>query len=167
MRNAMVRATIALVLFGALTAQSMVEGGEPRIGPASDRVGLPGDYRTAFNHVRTATVAKDQKLFVYANEAAASVQSLDGLPYPYGSVIVAEWRRIDGKDGDGTPFRVDVMRREKGFGEAYGDVRTGEWEYARYRPEGGHLTPPGSTGWCASCHHKAGKERDWVYHGGF
>lgn len=163
------RATIALLLFGALTAQSMVEdgGGEPKIGPATDRVGLPDNYRTAFEHVRTAPAGKDQTLVVYLNETAASVRGLDGLPYPYGSVIVAEWRRTDGKGGDGTPFRVDVMRRERGYGEAYGEARTGEWEYVRYRTDGSHLVPPGESGWCSSCHQKAGKARDWVFHGRF
>ena len=119
MRNGVARATIALILFGALTAQSMVEGGEPKIGPATDRVGLPDNYRTAFEHVRTAPAGKDQTLVVYANQTAASVKNLDKLPYPYGSVIVAEWRRTDSKGGEGTPFRINVMRRERGYGEAY------------------------------------------------
>jgi len=165
MRNGGRRGAIAIFLFGALTAQSMVEGGEPKIGPATDRVGLPADYRTAFKHVRTAPAGKGQQLVVYLNDAAASVQSLDALPYPYGSVIVAEWRRAGSEDGE--PFQIDVMRREKGYGEAYGEVRTGEWEYVRYRPDGGHRIPPGASGWCSSCHLKAGKDRDWVYHGRF
>lgn len=167
MRNGARRAAIAIFLFGALSAQAMVEGGEPRIGPAADRVGLPADYRTTFRQVRSAQVARDQLLIVYLNDVAARVQSLDATPYPYGSVIVAEWRRTDGKGGEGTPFRVDVMRREPGFGEAYGGARTGEWEYVRYRPDGSHLVPPGQSGWCSSCHQKAGKARDWVYHGRF
>jgi hypothetical protein len=159
------RSAIGLLLVTVLSGQAMVDGGEPRIGPATDRVGLPPDYRSTFTHFRTAPAGKGQTLTVYGNEPAASVQKLENLPYPYGSVIVAEWRRAGSDDGE--PFQIDVMRREKGFGEAYGDVRTGEWEYVRYRPDGGHLIPPGSSGWCASCHLKAGKERDWVYHGRF
>jgi len=167
--NGAARATIALILFAALTAQSMVEeaGGEPRIGPATDRVGLPDNFRTTFEHVRTGPGGKGQQVAVYLNEAAASVKSLDNVPYPYGSVIVAEWRRTDGKGGEATPFRIDVMRRERGYGEAYGEARTGEWEYVRYRTDGSHLVPPGESGWCSSCHQKAGKERDWVFHGRF
>lgn len=167
--NGTARATIALILFGALTAQSMVEeaGGDPKIGPATDRVGLPDNYRTAFEHVRTAPAGKDQQVVIYLNQAAASVKNLDKVPYPYGSVIVAEWRRTDGEGGEGTPFRIDVMRREPGYGDAYGDARTGEWEYVRYRLDGSHMVPPGESGWCSSCHQKAGKERDWVYHGRF
>lgn len=167
MRNGAVRVTIALFLFGALTAQSMVEGGEPKIGPATDRVGLPNDYRTTFEQVRTAPAGKDQQLLVYLNKAAASVRSLDSVPYPYGSIIVAEWRRTDGKAGEDTTFRIDVMRREAGYGEAYGKARTDEWEYVRYRADGSHLVPPGESGWCSSCHQKAGKDRDWVFHGRF
>ena len=167
MRNIVVRASIGLFLFGVLTAQSMVEGGDPKVGPSIDRVGMPKDYRTGFEHVRTAPAGKDQQLLVYLNEAAASVQGLDAVPYPYGSVIVAEWRRTDGKAGEDTTFRIDVMRRERGYGEAYGDARTDEWEYVRYRTDGSHLVPPGESGWCSSCHQKAGKERDWVFHGRF
>jgi len=167
MRNAAHRPAILIFLFGALSAQAMVEGGEPRIGPATDRVGLPADYRETFTQVRTAKLAKDQMLVVYENEAAASVQSRDATPYPYGSVIVGEWRRIDADGGESTPFRIDVMRRERGFGDAYGAARTGEWEYVRYRPDGSQLVPPHQSGWCSSCHQKAGKERDWVYRGRF
>ena len=167
MRDGVVRAAIALFLFGALTAQSMVEGGEPKIGPATDRVGLPTDYRARFKHVRTAPAGKDQQLVVYLNDAAATVHSLDAVPYPYASVIVAEWRRTDGNPGEETVFQIDVMRREPGYGEAYGDARTDQWEYVRYRPDGSHLVPPGESGWCSSCHQKAGKGRDWVFHGKF
>ena len=161
------RAAMALLFFAVLGAQSMIEGGEPRIGPAQDRVGLPADYAKTLTRLRSAPVGTGETLVVYANDRAASVQKLDGLPYPYGSVILAEWRRGASASDAGELFRIDVMRREKGFGEAYGEVRTGEWEYARYRTDGGHLVPPGSTGWCSSCHQKAGKERDWVYHGRF
>ena len=161
----MKRAAVAVLLLAVFSAQSMMEGGEPRIGPTKDRVGLPRDYGSTFTHLRTAPVGKGQTLIVYGNDPAASVLKLGDLPYPYGSVIVAEWRRAESEGGE--PFQIDVMRREKGFGKAYGDVRTGEWEYVRYRPDGSHLVPPGRTGWCASCHLKAGKERDWVYHGRF
>jgi len=82
-------------------------------------------------------------------------------------LIVGEWRRIDADGGESTPFRIDMMRRERGFGDAYGAARTGEWEYVRYRPDGSQLVPPHQSGWCSSCHQKAGKERDWVYRGRF
>ena len=34
------------------------------------------------------------------------------------------------------------MRREKGFGGAYGKNRTGEWEYVEYRADKTYITPP-------------------------
>ena len=99
------------------------------------------------------------------------------LPYPYGSVIVMETARAL-KDSQGKPqldaqggFRrgevtgLHVMRRERGFGEAYGPNRSGEWEYVEYRPDGTYLTPPQKSFSCAQCHLKAGPQRDFVYHG--
>jgi hypothetical protein len=167
MRNRAVRATIALLLFAVLGGQNMADNIEPKPAPAADRVGLPADYRTTFKHLRTAPLGQSQKLIIYANDAAASLTDLANLPYPYGSIIVAEWHRVDGDGGESTPFQVDVMRREKGYGEAYGDMRTGEWEYARYGPDGNFMVPSSQGGKCASCHQKAGKDRDWVYHGRF
>jgi len=60
---------------------------------------------------------------------------------------------------------LHVMRREKGFGEAYGKNRAGEWEYVEYRPDGSYQTPPQKSGSCAECHVKAGQQRDFVYRG--
>lgn len=164
----LIRAATALLLFAGLGAQSMDEGGEPRIGPAEDRVGLPADNRTTFTRLRTIPVeGGTQVLIVYANDRAASVTDRANLPYPYGSVFVAEWRHGEGQPRAGELFQIDVMRREPGFGVAYGDVRTGEWEYVRYRPDGSHLIPPSRSGWCAACHQWAGEGRDWVFHGRF
>jgi hypothetical protein len=59
--------------------------------------------------------------------------------------------------------RVDVMRREPGYGVAYGESRAGEWEFASYRPDGSTLLSPENSAACAACHLKAGAERDFVY----
>jgi hypothetical protein len=59
--------------------------------------------------------------------------------------------------------RIDVMRRERGYGEAYGESRAGEWEFASYRPDGSPLLAPADAVACAACHLKAGAERDFVY----
>ena len=82
------------------------------------------------------------------------------------------------KDGDGKPqldgeghlrkgdvVGLHVMRREKGFGEAYGKNRTGEWEYVEYRADGSYITPPRKSFACAECHVRAGGERDFIYRG--
>jgi hypothetical protein len=37
---------------------------------------------------------------------------------------------------------IFVMRKERGFGEAYEALRNGEWEYVSYLPDGSFATPP-------------------------
>ena len=74
------------------------------------------------------------------------------------------------KDERGGPRKgnvvgLHVMRREKGFGEAYGKNRTGDWEYVEYRADSSYITPPSKSFACAECHVKAGADRDFVYHG--
>ena len=143
--------------------------------PKVDRVGFPKGYDSTFRQFR----AKDQAdaktvIVVYVNAAAASAKQ---GRYPYGSVIVMEtWDTLQdaGKnvllDGNGH-FRKDkvtglhVMRKEHGFGEAYGEKRTGEWEYVEYRPDGTYITPPAASAKCAACHLKAGEAKDFVYGG--
>ena len=60
---------------------------------------------------------------------------------------------------------LHVMRREKGFGEAYGNNRTGDWEYVEYRNDGSYITTARKSFACAECHVKAGRDRDFVYRG--
>jgi hypothetical protein len=111
----------------------------------------------------------------YGNDLATSITASSQLPYPYGTVIAMEFAHgtRDGegqilRDPKGVPLkadvaRVDVMRRERGYGEAYGENRAGEWEFASYRPDGSALIAPAAAGACAACHRKAGAERDFVY----
>jgi len=140
-----------------------------------DRVGLPTDVKT-FAIVRTFFSEKEQLWgTVFANPAAASIQESGQRPYPFGSVFVVEWRS-GAKDAAGKPVpdpekgtvaRIDVMRREKGFGESYGESRAGEWEFAQYLADGSPRMAPERTSSCAACHRKAGAERDFVYRGRF
>jgi len=60
---------------------------------------------------------------------------------------------------------LHVMRKEHGFGAAYRENRTGEWEYAEYRPDGGYITAPAASAKCARCHLKAGPANDFVFGG--
>jgi len=153
---------------------------EPESAPTIDRVGFPKDYSTTFQVLRTFTRNEEPKILtVYANAAAASVTDTAQLPYPHGSVFVFEYANSL-KDSAGNPMldaqggvrkgeveHTDVMRREKGFGEAYGKHRTGEWEYAGYRPDGSYTTPPAKSASCATCHLKAGSTKDFVFRGRF
>lgn len=164
----------ALLLTGVIGLRA-----QDPFGPATDRVGLP-KYAADYKVLRTFTAQQDTKVMtVFANDKAASIADLANLPYPNGSIIVFE-RRHALKDAAGAPlrdaqghvrggeiFQIDVMRREKGFGEAYRADRTGEWEYASYGPDGTYLTAPDRSSTCATCHLKAGAPRDFVFRGRF
>ena len=144
--------------------------------PTTDRVGFPKDYQTHFKVL--GVIVKEQELrvsTVYGNELAAAVTSREKLPYPEGSVILVEFsdalrdannqvvRDANGALKRGVVERIDVMKRGKGFGEAYGANRAGEWEYAGYRLDGSYTTPPEKSAQCAACHRKAGPENDFVF----
>lgn len=144
--------------------------------PDIDRVGFPKDYATTFEVLRTVErPEKSQVVTIYGNKAAATVHTADDLPYPYSSVIVMESANVPKdekgqlrRDAKGGFSKADVaglhvMRRDKGFGEAYGKNRTGEWEYVEYRADGSYITPPAKSFACAECHVKAGAARDFVY----
>jgi len=109
-----------------------------------------------------------QLVTVYGNRLAASVTDTR-LPYPFGSILVMETKDLlkSGKDNKGKILGLHVIRREPGFGEAYGKNRTGEWEYVEYRADKDYITAPQRSSVCAECHVKAGPDRDFVYRGRF
>ncbi|MBI3715776.1 MAG: cytochrome P460 family protein [Betaproteobacteria bacterium] len=162
----------------ALLITAAFPAAETEIPPAPtvDRVGFPKDYAEKFQVLRSVNRAeKQQVVTVYGNRPAASITRTNDLPYPYGSIIVMETADA-AKDAQDKPlvddqgrFRKEkvtglhVMRREKGFGEAYRQNRTGEWEYVEYRPDGSYITPPQKSATCAECHVKAGAQKDFVY----
>ena len=143
---------------------------------AVDRVGFPRDYRAGLKLLTvSARDAEPSVMTAYGNALAASGMASGSVAYPYGTVFAMEFAHgvRDGEaqlmhDESGTPLkgdvaRIDVMRRERGYGEVYGDSRAGEWEFASYRPDGTTLIAPENAGSCAACHRKAGAERDFVY----
>ena len=130
---------------------------------AQDPVGHPTGYQSfqqvrSFDRKQTPTHGT-----VFLNAPAATVTTA-GQAYPYGSVLVMEWRN-DGKDG--AIVRLDVMRKERGYGAAYGADKNGEWEYASYSPDGKLVTDAAASLACAKCHLKAGTAKDFVYVGRF
>ncbi len=136
--------------------------------PTVDRVGFPKGYEATYPQLRSSDDAGDKTVkVVYANSVAASRKS---GAYPYGSILIIEtWSAVVDDAGH---FRKDkltglhVMRKERGFGDAYRDNRAGEWEYVEYRPDGTYITPPSASAKCASCHlKKAGPEKDFVFGG--
>jgi plastocyanin len=148
----------------------------PRPAPQVDRVGFPEGYQDSFKliYVYDRTVSKQIRV-ACANSVAASVKP--GEPFPYGSVLLFEsWRPKETatgdvvKDANGRLIRealttIFVMRKEQGFGEAYKDLRNGEWEYVAYRPDKSVQTPPQLSFSCAGCHQAAGQDRDFVFRG--
>ena len=155
-------------------------GGTGALAPTEDRVNFPKDYAKSFEVLRTVEREEGAKLVtVYGNASAASINKLEQLPYPYGSILVMETSDTV-KDVNGKPLRaasgalkkdsvlgLHVMRRERNFGKAYADKRSGEWEFVEYRADGSFITPPQKSASCAECHIKAGSERDFVYNGRF
>jgi hypothetical protein len=175
----MTRSACALLLLvGSFSAGLLAD--DPKNAPAEDRVGFPKGYRATFEVLRSVDRSeKQQVVTVYGNAKAASVKQAEDLPYPYGSILVMETAGAL-KDAEGKPLLDDqgrlrkdkvvglhVMRKEKGFGDAYGKNRTGEWEYVEFREDGSYITPPNKSAACAECHVKAGRERDYVYRGRF
>lgn len=145
--------------------------------PPTDRVGYPKDYRETFVRIRISDRADSKTTaIIYANAAAATIHPGEAGPYPYGSVLVNEaWSTV--KDGAGNVVldesghyeldkleKVHVMRKERGFGEAYAGSRSGEWEYVSFAPDGKtYLTPPDKSAACSQCHLFATAKRDWVF----
>jgi hypothetical protein len=143
---------------------------------AIDRVGFPADYTHALRQMGDPTFNERSGIStVYANELAASAPGFSQARYPNGSVIVMEFAEAlrDGegellRDARGVPLKgriahLDVMRRGAGFGEAYGENRAGEWEFASYSPDGSTLQSPDKTAHCAGCHRNAGADKDFVF----
>ena len=146
--------------------------------PTGERVGFPEGYQQNYQVLRIVDKPdKKQLVTVYGNDAAASIKSTAQLPYPYGSILLMETSSaLKGSQGkvaldEKGHYRKDkvlglhVMRKEHGFGEGYGQNRTGEWEYVEFGPDRSYLTPPEKSSVCAECHLKAGREKDFVYGG--
>lgn len=144
--------------------------------PTVDRVGFPEGYDKwpvlyTFDRADTNRV-----LIVYANTPAFAIRFGQQGNYPYGSIIAMEtWRATLDADGNpvldengrfirdtSIPPTLNVMRKEKGFGEAYGPNRNGEWEYGGYRVDGSVNTLPQNTGICAQCHLQASQGKDFI-----
>ncbi|MFN7920817.1 MAG: cytochrome P460 family protein [Bryobacteraceae bacterium] len=147
--------------------------------PTVDRVGFPTGYeKWPLLYVFDRPDNKQIRA-VYSNEVASSVRFGNQGAYPYGSVVVMEtWPTL--QDAQGNPIldangrfqkqpgavpTLNVMRKEKGFGEAYKENRNGEWEYVGYRMDGSFNTTPANSGACAACHLQGGQGKDFVMRG--
>jgi hypothetical protein len=146
----------------------------PRPAPSADRIGFPDGYQTAFKFLYVYDRADAKSVtYVCGNDTAAATRQ--GKPFAFGSVMVFEsWRPKEDaqgnliKDASGHLIRatlnaIFVMKKDQGFGEAYQQFRTGEWEYVAYRPDKTYQTPPSGSATCSSCHQASNKDRDWTF----
>ena len=159
-------------LLFALTLVKLMQplSSDGNTAPIKDRVGFPQGYQQSYTVLRSFVKEKQQQVVtVYGNRLAASVKETRQLPYPFGSILVMETASFlnSDKKTKGKVLGLHVMRREPGFGAAYGKNRTGEWEYVEYRADQSYITPPRSSAACAECHVKAGSDHDFVYRGRF
>lgn len=172
------RITVSALLFGLGSVGSLGQAPTPPAAPTEDRIGFPTDYQNRLNVLYVFDRPDNKQVrTVYANDAASSVKFGQQFNYPYGSILVMEtWRALQDANGNPIPdesgrFQKDpravptlfVMRKERGFGEAYEQNRTGEWEYVAYRLDGTHQTAPRNSANCAICHKQAGQGKDWVF----
>jgi hypothetical protein len=133
--------------------------------PTVDRVGFPEGYRNTYKLFYVFDNYQNRQIrAVYGNSIAASVTPGQVFNFPYGSILLFESYTVQ-EDANGEPLldsngrfipnvfnTIFVMRKERGFGAEYRDLRNGEWEYVAYRPNGSYATPPSGTGSCALCH---------------
>lgn len=147
----------------------------PRPAPIEDRVGFPENYLEDFKLLFVFDRPDNQQVRAICGNDLAS-GTAEGEAFPYGSILVMEtWatkrdeNRIAVLDENGHYIRerltgVFVQRKEEGFGEAYLEDRSGEWEYVAYRPNGETFIPPERTNPCATCHLTQGGEGlDFVF----
>jgi plastocyanin len=137
--------------------------------PVVDRIGFPFGYRDTFKLFYVFDNYQNRQIrAVYGNSVAASVTPGQVFNFPYGSILLFESYTVQ-EDASGEPLldrngrfipnvlnTLFVMRKERGFGADYKELRNGEWEYVAYRPDGTYSTPPSGTGACAQCHRSGG-----------
>lgn len=147
--------------------------------PTEDRVGFPEGYQKWTVFYTLDRSDNKQVRTIYGNDIAASVKDGGQANYPYGSVMVLETvNALRDRDGNpildsrgryqkdpGAAVTINTMRKEKGFGAAYGPIRNGEWEYVGYTAAKAFATAPQNSTNCANCHLQAAQGKDWVFRG--
>jgi Cytochrome P460 len=159
---AMVTSWMLIVITGSLFT---VGHSQTLPAPTIDNVRFPAGYPAGYTLFYTFDNYQNRQIRkVYGNAIAASVTPGRVFNFPYGSIILFESYTVK-EDASGEPLldengrfvpnvlnTIFVMRKERGFGADYKELRNGEWEYAAYRPDGSYATPPSGTGSCALCH---------------
>jgi plastocyanin len=159
------RVTLAGAMLLSCAAAILIAQAPTLPGTSTDRVGFPQNYRLTFKKLYTLDNNQNRQIrVIWANDVAQTVDAAQPWNFPYGSVLIFEdiAPQLDDNgepvlDGDGrfipTNLRtVFVMKKDHGFGEEYGAIRNGEWEYVSYNPDGTFATAPAASGACALCH---------------
>ena len=171
MSSAVVLAAGALAA-GLISAAAIAQSG---YSPGPQNVNLPADYQSRF--IRYATVDKpDRKIirFLYINpEAFAAVNK--SQPFASGTVLIMEDHAAR-LDAAGAPMRdqqgrmiplpavagIFIQEKRTGWGVGYAEtMRNGEWEYARFNPDGTRHSGPVTN--CFDCHLKLRKDQDFTF----
>lgn len=137
----------------------------PALHAGPENVSAPGNYREDFVMYFSGDRSANDKqaIRVYANDIALEGKLADGK-LPYGSVIVGEIYSVEidasGMAKTSTLGRrirdrlaaLVVMERGEGFDAGYPDeLKTGDWEFAVFSPDGKRLDKDITA--CRSCHH--------------
>jgi len=161
----------------ALLAALLVAGAGtwPDYVPGQHNVELPSGWETGF--VRYATVDKADRRIVrhlYVNREALDA-ARPGAKLPHGTLIIMADTRAT-LDANGTPLRnqdgrfvsepgwvaIAAQQKASGWGVDYRPAkRNGEWEYARFNPDGSRN--PGSVEACFACHLHVRAEQDFSF----
>jgi hypothetical protein len=153
------------VVLAAVVATPFIGVSQTLPAPLVDRVGFPAGYKNTYKLLYIFDNYQNRQIrAVYGNSIAASVDPAQPFNFPYGSVILFESYSVQ-EDANGEPLldkngryipnvlnTIFVMRKDRGFGADYRELRNGEWEYVAYRPDGSYATTPPNTGSCALCH---------------
>jgi hypothetical protein len=159
-------ATLASAMFTVIGGSLFFVGHTQSLpAPTVDRVGFPSGYKDTYKLFYVFDNYQNRQIrAVYGNPIAATVSPGQVFNFPYGSILLFESYSVQ-ENATGEPLldrngrfipnaftTIFVMRKERGFGADYRELRNGEWEYVAYRPDGTYATPPSGTGNCALCH---------------
>jgi hypothetical protein len=159
---------LATVLTLLITACATVVG---PVGP--DNVGFPTNYRSEAPYATVDRVDNKQVREIFTSAQTAKLVRA-GKPIPEGAVFImpiyaakADAKDELAKDARGRLVKGDlstifVMEKRAGWGAGYPDeLRNGEWEYARFTPDGQRMANV-DTKPCLQCHKPMAKQ-DFVF----
>ena len=162
MKKSIIAGTIALALFATDTLA----------GP--ELVKLPTGYQDTFTHYSIINrPKKNQVVYCYANKVAVD-SAQPGQLLKKGSVLVMEVYKAK-LDAKGNPISdekglyakdtmaaIVVMEKQEGWGTAYSEeIRNGDWEYAKYKPNKDKPINKDSIK-CLKCH-KQVEKKDFIF----